>query len=115
MIVEFFALAVVTGGLGLGAFFYENNVQQLFGPLIGAHSSGWGVLDTCSQYYDFFKYDATSRPYDVDPTLTYRHYCSEGWYTYLSLLADFVVALQIIMVVATGVAYLGGSAANKSV
>jgi len=114
VLVEFFALAVVTGGLGLGEFFYANNVQTLFYDLQNSRLPSWNTLSACSNYYDYFVYNNQNRPYDADPTLLYRHYCSEGWFAYLGLVADLVVMLQIIMLAATGVAYLGG-AGGKSV
>jgi len=125
---EFFALAVVCGGLGLGAFFYADNLgvpsnsADLFMPVGGAsnaHLPTWTPLATCSNYYDYFKYDINNVPYDADQTQQYTDYCSNGWYTYIGLVADLVVTFQIIMLTATGVAYLrggsGGGATPKSV
>jgi hypothetical protein len=117
LVIEFFALAVVCGGLGLGAFFYSNNTPFLWfdlGAGGSAHSNTWGTLASCSTYYDYFRIDNNNRPYDVENTLTYKNYCSEGWYAYLGLVADFVVSLQIIMLATTGVAYLRGSGAKAA-
>jgi len=115
LVVEFFALAVVTGGLGLGQFLFASSQPYLFFDVAGAHSSStWGVLAACSNYYDYFLVDPTNVPYNIDPTTAYTNYCSNGWYTYLGLIADLVVTFQIIMLVATGVAYLRGGA-GKSV
>jgi len=108
IIVEFFALAVVCGGLGLGYFFYNDNLgNDLFFQLNGAHNGAWGILQTCSQYYDYFAY-TDNFPYTADTSQPYTNYCSNGWYTYIGLVADLVVTFQIIMLVATGVAYLRG-------
>jgi hypothetical protein len=119
LFVELFALAVVTGGLGLGSFFFSQaTTPQLFfdlGGPTGAHSTSWSALQRCSTYYDYFFVDPTNVPFDADPAFRYRNYCSEGWYTYIGLVADFVVTLQIIMLAATGVAYLRGSSGAKSV
>jgi energy-coupling factor transporter transmembrane protein EcfT len=134
IVIQVFALAVVVGGLGLGSFFFNNAAiqpAQLFfnlgsgGPT--AHSTTWQALATCSQYYDYFFVDASSTipnaggnnnvPYDADPDLRYRDYCSEGWYTYVGLVADIIVTIQILMLATTGVAYLkgGSSSGGKSV
>jgi hypothetical protein len=108
IVVEFFALAVVCGGLGLGSFFYSDNLSgDLFFSLNGAHFGSWGTLQQCAQYYDYFVY-SDNAPYTADPTQQYHDYCSNGWYTYIGLVADLVVTFQIIMLVATGVAYLRG-------
>jgi hypothetical protein len=126
IVAELFALAVVCGGLGLGSFFFNGNTYtQLYFPLGGnpgtsAHSTGWSALTTCSNYYDYFVIDRTSGgvgnvPYDVDPALQYRDYCSEGWYTYVGLVADIVLTCQILMLATTGVAYLkGGGSGGKN-
>jgi len=120
LVIEFFALCVVCGGLGLGAFFYASNLggDLFFGLGTGgpsAHSYSWIALSTCSSYYDYFLIDNNNRAFDKDPNQLYTNYCSEGWYSYLGLVADFVVSLQIIMLVATGVAYLRGGGTGKSV
>jgi hypothetical protein len=112
LLIEFFALAVVCGGLGLGIILYNNNVNQLFPGLTGSHDPTWPALLTCSQYYDYFTVDPGNRPWDADPTQNYHSYCSEGWYTYLGLVSDIVVTCQIIMITATGVVYLRGGAAK---
>jgi hypothetical protein len=117
MAIEMFALAVVCGGLGLGAFVYSNTTPNLWfgiGGAAGAHSYTWSALSTCSAYYDYFVIDATNRAYDQDPNVLYTNYCSEGWYAYIGLVADFVVSLQIFMLVATGVAYLRGPGSGTS-
>jgi len=115
--VEFFAMAVVCGGLGLGQIAYANNSPPLFFALSGgsgsAHTTTFQALNSCSGYYDYFFVDRTSGgtgniPYDADPDLNYRDYCGEGWYTYIGLVADIVITFQILMVVFTGVAYLKG-------
>jgi len=111
LLVELFALAVVTNGLGLGSFFYNQNLPDLWAPLGGppsAHSPTWLALSQCSNYYDFFAIDPNNRPYTYDPTQLYTNYCSDGWYTYIGLVADVVVMCQIIMLVATGVHHLRG-------
>jgi hypothetical protein len=122
--VQFFALAVVCGGLGLGQIAYGPNSPALFFGLSGgtpnsAHSTTFRALQDCSGYYDYFFVDRSSPvpfvgtngnvPYDADSDLNYRDYCGEGWYTYIGLVADVVVTAQILMVVLTGVAYLKGS------
>jgi len=115
MIFELFALAVVCGGLGLGSFFYADNLGgDLFASVNGAHLSNWPALATCSSYYDFFAIDPANVPYNGDPTATYTDYCSNGWYTYIGLVADIVVTFQIVMLTATGVAYLRGGAGGPS-
>jgi len=118
ILVEFFALAVVCGGLGLGSFWYANNLGgNLFFSLQNAHYGNWNALAACSNYYDYFVY-SDNAPYNNDPTQLYTNYCSNGWYTYIGLVADLVVTFHIIMLVATGVAYLrgggGGSAPPKT-
>jgi hypothetical protein len=114
MAVGMFALAVVCGGLGLGSFMYSSTTPSLWGPLAGSQGYGWLPLSDCSNYYNFFRVDTTNRPFDLDPNLLYTDYCSEGWYTYIGLVADFVVSLQIVMLVATGVAYLRGPGSGTS-
>jgi len=119
LVIEFFALAVVTGGLGLGMFFYQNNAGTLFYDLGSntptAHQYDWATLASCSSYYDYFVVDNANIAFDADPALQFRNYCSEGWYTYIGLVADIVVTLQIILLTTTGVAYLrGGSSGAKS-
>jgi len=110
--LQVFALAVSTAGLGLGGFFYGPNVQGVLTSLGVAQLPTWNALANCASYYDYFMYDAANPPYNS--AQVYWEYCSYGWYTFLDLVADFIIVLQILMLIATALAHLRSDAGGKS-
>lgn len=110
LLFQFFALAVVCGGLGVGVFFVNSDEGMNSIDLENSSSPNWSALRGCSQYFGFFEFpsgqDAGFRPPNAGNRMFYG-YCAVGWYGVLYVAQALMVFSQVVMIVASGVAFVG--------
>jgi len=115
LLFQFFALAVICGGMGVGNLWVTAGQGLIPSSIAGSSNFNWNSLTDCSNYFDTYRYanNDITKPWKAAQGLIFYGVCSEGFYGIIFICSAVIVFSQAVCLVASGVAFLGGNKEMK--